>query len=106
MIGSIEQASIAGRRQAVADTINDFSDCVHAYVQGAGALVAVDEARAVATAAAGRYMLDLAELIDADRADDAATMRAMAALLATRTRISPFQVAQQTGLAERLARLA
>jgi hypothetical protein len=50
-------------------------------------------------------MLDLADFIEADRADDANTMRAMAALLQNNTKITPTQLAGQADLAERLARL-
>ncbi|MBE3014826.1 hypothetical protein IL992_37480 [Microbispora sp. NEAU-D428] len=57
-----------------------------AYVTGRGSAAALDEARAVAVAAVGVYMLDLADLIQQARGDDATTMRAMAGRPSTGTR--------------------
>ncbi len=76
-----------------------------AYVTGRGSAAALDEARAVAVAAVGVYMLDLADLIQQARGDDATTMRAMAGLLQAKARISPAELVAQADLAERLARV-
>jgi hypothetical protein len=106
MISATDLDRIAHRRVSVVAAVRDYAAQWSAYVAGtAASRTLLDECRAVGAAAVGRYMLDLADLINADQADDAMTMRAMAALLQTKTTIAPHELAKQADLAERLARL-
>jgi hypothetical protein len=94
-------------RDRMAMAIQQFSLARNDYVTGVTRdLAAVGEARAIAIAAVGRYLLDLADLIETGQTDDATTMRAMAALLEKNTKITPWELASQGDLAERLARIA
>ncbi|MER6828808.1 hypothetical protein ABT352_22700 [Streptosporangium sp. NPDC000563] len=72
------------------------------YVRGQSNRGELDEARTIAITRVGHYMLDLANEIEGE---DATTMRALAAQLQAQKSLSPYQLAAQAGLAERLARL-
>ncbi|MFC4060182.1 hypothetical protein ACFOWE_17900 [Planomonospora corallina] len=106
MIAAARLASVTARRDKVVAELRAYQQARADYIAGTGGPKAIEDARSIATAVVGRYLLDLADLIADERADDATTMRAMAALLQHKKTITPRELTDQADLAERLARLA
>lgn len=102
-ITSADRDRIANKVQSIHDLITRYAVDRNLFVTGSGPLDQVSISYDVASAATGRLMLDLADLIAGGRAEDAATLRAMAAGLQKGRQITPRELASRGYLALRVA---